>query len=622
MTHPDVLEQAPTREDVSSAPINSAPGSTMSKPFRDTASTLPWKEDSASEGEHERPVREKLKKTSIASMPDHRTARTADPNSDLDEFGRPEVTVKSTRKSTPDESYPRGRALRKRSFDDTEIDPAERSLDRGSRKRSRELSNGEEAVNVTENQANHMAAPAATLEKAPEGDKVESIDVDKDDSDRPGTADNAADPEVSSEDKRQNILSPKKKRSRDQFDKDQVQRADSEIAPLVSEDADHDPNSIARSSRTTREEPEKKRHRDTSQDVPEKRDQEEKKIPPTSGFANTSAMSPFGASLPNKTPDAASNSVLHENPTNQPQTSSTAFAKSGFGALSGATSPFGALGGSSTQRGASPFGTMGAPKPSNSGFGGPSAGPTSQNVGGFGGLSTPGGSVFGSGASGFGKLGGGPSGSVGRGVDFSSKGAPGIVGLSDKPKKPFGVAADADNDNDSNNDDESESSETEALGDSKDTEEKTFRTQEVETGEEGEDTLFTGRAKLFYFNKKEKVWKERGNGTLKLNTSISTARDSEPPTSEDGDEEEGAAKGQKKSARLIMRAEGVLRVVLNVPLYKGMSLGDREGNAPTGKAVITTAYEDGEPTMFQIRFGTNTTALELYHRAAEMQSFL
>ncbi|OCF44811.1 hypothetical protein I317_01300 [Kwoniella heveanensis CBS 569] len=71
--------------------------------------------------------------------------------------------------------------------------------------------------------------------------------------------------------------------------------------------------------------------------------------------------------------------------------------------------------------------------------------------------------------------------------------------------------------------------------------------QDVTTGEEDEDTVFQTRAKL-YINDKE-AWRERGVGQLKLNVKRS-----------DG-----------TGARLVMRADGVLRLMLNAKLYKGLS---------------------------------------------------
>ncbi|WVF69551.1 hypothetical protein IAT40_004329 [Kwoniella sp. CBS 6097] len=71
--------------------------------------------------------------------------------------------------------------------------------------------------------------------------------------------------------------------------------------------------------------------------------------------------------------------------------------------------------------------------------------------------------------------------------------------------------------------------------------------QDVTTGEEDEETVFQTRAKL-YINDKE-AWRERGVGQLKLNVKRS----------------------DQSGARLVMRADGVLRLMLNAKLYKGLS---------------------------------------------------
>ncbi|RHZ73289.1 hypothetical protein Glove_232g114 [Diversispora epigaea] len=68
----------------------------------------------------------------------------------------------------------------------------------------------------------------------------------------------------------------------------------------------------------------------------------------------------------------------------------------------------------------------------------------------------------------------------------------------------------------------------------------------VITGEENEITQHSVRAKLYYMI--EQTWKERGFGILKLNYS----------------------RNEEKSPRLVMRADSVLKVILNVALFHGM----------------------------------------------------
>ncbi|KAK7685686.1 hypothetical protein QCA50_011030 [Cerrena zonata] len=73
--------------------------------------------------------------------------------------------------------------------------------------------------------------------------------------------------------------------------------------------------------------------------------------------------------------------------------------------------------------------------------------------------------------------------------------------------------------------------------------------QEVVTGEEDEDTVYQVRGKLFTMSS-QNTWKEKGTGQLKLNV-----------RREDGE-----------GARLLMRKEAVYTVLLNAPLFKGMSV--------------------------------------------------
>jgi Ran-binding protein 3 len=134
----------------------------------------------------------------------------------------------------------------------------------------------------------------------------------------------------------------------------------------------------------------------------------------------------------------------------------------------------------------------------------------------------------------------------------------------------------------------------------------------VETGEEGETTVFSCRAKLFHFDKQEKAWKERGVGLFKLNaTATETENDYDrwsrgSDDSEGGEVEDPTSKDadNKRKARLLMRTDGVLRVVLNVPVFKGMIVGDEKGNLPSGRMVTLTALEDGKavPLLVKVYF--------------------
>lgn len=99
----------------------------------------------------------------------------------------------------------------------------------------------------------------------------------------------------------------------------------------------------------------------------------------------------------------------------------------------------------------------------------------------------------------------------------------------------------------------------------------------AKTGEEDEESIHSIRAKL-YLMAEDQSWKERGTGTLRVNV---------PKSSSD-----------KQSARLVMRADGVLRVILNVSLFKGMKCELQE------KFVRIVAFEEAKPVHYAIKVRT------------------
>ena len=56
-----------------------------------------------------------------------------------------------------------------------------------------------------------------------------------------------------------------------------------------------------------------------------------------------------------------------------------------------------------------------------------------------------------------------------------------------------------------------------------------------------------------------------------------------------------------RKPRLIMRTDGVHRVILNTPVFKGMKVGTPEGGEPTGKTMNLTGMEDGRPALFILK---------------------
>ncbi|KAE8372716.1 hypothetical protein BDV26DRAFT_273516 [Aspergillus bertholletiae] len=441
----------------------------------------------------ERPVRHKLKETSITSVPN---ASTADASTEQQDG-------ENSRSSS------RGR---KRSFDEDQ--PENLDEENGHRrKRSRDS-------------------------KADEDEGVASLKV----------------PEAEGEqtDLARKILSPKKKRSRDQLDKDEPQ------AEIMVDDKDISSENGA--PEMTVGEPEKKRHRDASQ--------ERGSAPLKSAFANASAVSPFGSLGASKPKEETSKPAT---------TSSSAFAASSLAAFaSSEQSPFGAIGGSNSSIFKSAT-TTEATKPAATGFA------SAAGTSGFASL--------GSGFSGFGG-GFGAAGSKGGLTSFAAPGGPGILGGSSRDK-PFGAEEDEEKEKEKGQEADAAPGEFEQEK----TDERFFE-RPIETGEEEEKTYFSSKAKLFQFSNGE--WKERGIGTFKVNVKVT-----------DGEED-------KKATRLIMRADGVLRVMLNTPIFKGMKVGDASGNEPKSKQIHLASLEEGRSVPTLLRMPSEDLAKELYHIVCDL----
>jgi hypothetical protein len=102
--------------------------------------------------------------------------------------------------------------------------------------------------------------------------------------------------------------------------------------------------------------------------------------------------------------------------------------------------------------------------------------------------------------------------------------------------------------------------------------------------------------KLYTLESKEAGWKERGVGTLKLNVpktyvdcDISGAPLLGTFDPSGGEEDESGP----KVARLIMRQEHTLRVILNTPILKGLEF--KEKPSSSAAQILFKAFEDGKP---------------------------
>ncbi|KAF1843449.1 uncharacterized protein K460DRAFT_288755 [Cucurbitaria berberidis CBS 394.84] len=531
--------------------------------------TSPARSDRSSDSEG-RPVREKLKETRIDAQ------ATSDPTPSADQAMNDVLNgrVKVGDQSTSGSDSERGRLRRKRSREDFE-DEAEADKqpekkvevgERHRRKKSRDVTKDDLPAKVApstissieENDA-EMASPNKKASTGTASGKVSGVDT-----------------------------SPKNKRTRDQVEGD----ADNTIEASKEASANGELAKKAGDERDT------KRLRDkddvqsaTGAAVPTS------KIPLGSGFANTSAASPFAAMSPK--PQASETS---EKPDILPQTSDDKFKSSGFGSFStSATSPFGGLA-SPNANASSPFAAASGSKlPSFAG----SASPSSTSGTGFGALGGSGKSAFG-GSSFGGSLGGslgggfGSLGSAKSGLSsFATPGTLEIKGLKAKSDKPFGAAALGE----ASDEDDAEDEETEK--DAKEEEQRptqTFLSQQQphETGEEGELTAWAGRAKLYTMAGEtgNRAWKERGVGTFKFNITVE----------------------EPKKARFVLRADGTHRLLLNAAVTEQLVFGgDSQGAEPKdGRLLFNSPTSDGEIEMHLLKLKSER-AVELWQEVTKVQ---
>lgn len=112
----------------------------------------------------------------------------------------------------------------------------------------------------------------------------------------------------------------------------------------------------------------------------------------------------------------------------------------------------------------------------------------------------------------------------------------------------------------------------------------------VETGEEEETTHYQCRGKLFHFDGE---WKERGVGVLRINGRVHTDEEEQRDSSDEA--------RSKVSARLVMRAESVWRVILNTPIFKGIKVGGPAGEEPTNNYIHLSGIYNNKPVPLLIR---------------------
>jgi Ran-binding protein 3 len=122
----------------------------------------------------------------------------------------------------------------------------------------------------------------------------------------------------------------------------------------------------------------------------------------------------------------------------------------------------------------------------------------------------------------------------------------------------------------------------------------------VETGEENEKAVFTADSALYEYL--DGGWKERGKGELKLNVPVSSSG------------------GER--ARLVMRAKGNYRLVLNASLYNDMSLKDMDKKGVTFACMNSIGESPSSLATFALKFKDTATREEFkdaveFHRASK-----
>ncbi|KAE8231624.1 hypothetical protein CF326_g3359 [Tilletia indica] len=148
------------------------------------------------------------------------------------------------------------------------------------------------------------------------------------------------------------------------------------------------------------------------------------------------------------------------------------------------------------------------------------------------------------------------------------------------------------------------SSSTSPRSDSPGQQAEAFRPCSGTTGEEAERTIFSARGRLFEMEAGSQNWKERGTGTIKCNVP-NEARGGLFGAGR-GAAEPGVGKA-RSPPRLVMRTEGVLRLILNVILFPGMSV-----ELAQEKFVRFIAFEDGNLVHFAVRMAQPKVAEELF----------
>ena len=100
-------------------------------------------------------------------------------------------------------------------------------------------------------------------------------------------------------------------------------------------------------------------------------------------------------------------------------------------------------------------------------------------------------------------------------------------------------------------------------------------------------------------------------GTLKINVRYEPMNLPSIAKENGGNEDddlEGGIHSMARKGRVLMRTDGVHRVILNSPVFKEMNVGTKDGEEPSGRTMMLTGMEDSKPRGFQIRVSSSNTS--------------
>ena len=128
--------------------------------------------------------------------------------------------------------------------------------------------------------------------------------------------------------------------------------------------------------------------------------------------------------------------------------------------------------------------------------------------------------------------------------------------------------------------------------------------EKIETGEEDEQSHFNATVKAFELNLSNvsEGWKERGLGPIRVNQSLSDPGNS----------------------RIIMRSQGLLRVILNLKITKSTELlKNLESSLSPGKFLrLNSISQQQQPIQYLIKFSSQQLRDEFYDQVESMKTFL